>query len=96
MNGLSLGQARATAVAEAFATALATAPACDGCEAVANFTGRSFSEILINATARAEVNFDSSTSTDPTTTATQFAEDIASVVIRAFSTVCSHPVMIMN
>lgn len=89
VNGLSIGQSRATAVAEAFVTALATAPACENCTAVANFTGASFSEILLNATAQAEVNLDSATSTDPVVLANDFAEDIRTVVIRAFANAIS-------
>eukprot|EP00892_Ulva_mutabilis_P008847 jgi/Ulvmu1/6334/UM029_0042.1 len=87
INGQTLATAKASAIAEAFVSALAEARVCADCAAVANFTGASFKEILLNATATAELNLEGSGTLDPVQTANQLVEDIQTSVIRAFATV---------
>ena len=91
VNGKTLAGARASAIAEAFVSALAAAPACAGCEAIANFTGSSFKEILLNATASAEFALVGTGSTNPVQTANRLVEDIRASVIRAFANVRTPP-----
>jgi len=54
VNGRSIAQAEAFALAQSFAEGLITANVCGFCDIAADFVADSFEEIIIQATAEAE------------------------------------------
>ena len=56
LNGRSLAQAEAFAIATSFADGLIEASVCDFCDVAADFIADSFEEIILYATAIAEVD----------------------------------------
>lgn len=88
VNGRSIAMATATAWAEAFATATATSAACSKCETVATFIGETFSDILLEAVADAEVNLEKlHPGADAIQVANSLVADIQEATIVAFATV---------
>ena len=90
LNGRSLAQAEAKAVATSFAEGLIEASACDFCDVAADFIADSFEEIIVQATALAEadlVGFTDGARVEAS--ADVLAERIVSASATAFAKVCT-------
>lgn len=88
VDGRSVAQAEAFAIATSFADALIEASVCDICEVAADFVADSFEAIYLNATAVAEVTLEGLANGDKVeATAEAFISRIVSATATAFAKV---------
>lgn len=90
VNGRSVAQAEAFAIASSFADALAEASICDICDVAIDFVADTFEEIYLNATAVAEVTLQGfAEGGSINATANDFIARIVSATATAFAQVRS-------
>lgn len=74
VNGLSLAEAEATALSEAFGSAYVTAKTCHKCEAAAEVIVESISEIVLKASLEVEYSLTGHTDGEPISALIEVAE----------------------